>query len=136
TAAFWLLELVAAGAASALGGSISASASLNVGGQLLALAPRIALAIASTAVLAWLEVARQGALGVLAANDAGLPEAPEPPAPQEPVPTVLERPREEPVIEALPMPEEPVIEALPAPEEPVVEALPAPEPKKDEPPQG
>jgi hypothetical protein len=133
TASFWLLELIAAGSASALGGSISASAALDARGQLLALAPRAALAIASAAVLAWLEVARQGAFGMLAANDAGLLDPPEPPEPPEPVPTVLERPREEErVIEALPAPEEQVIEALPVPEEPVVEALPAPE--KDEPP--
>jgi hypothetical protein len=132
--AFFILELIVSAASSAIGGSISASASLDPDTLPLAVAPRVALWIATAVVLAWLEVGRQGALGMIAANDAGLLEPPEPepegPRRPSPVPTVLERPAET-VIEALPVAEEPVIEALPVAEEPVVEALPAPEPEPD-----
>src|SRR5207302_899647 len=102
--AFWSLELVVTVAASAIGGSISAAASFDADRQLLSLAPRAALGIAGGAVFAWLEVARNGALAALAANEAGLLDAPEPPAPPPRPP--------EPIIEALPI-AEPVIEALP-----------------------
>lgn len=112
--AFFVLELVVSAASSAIAGSISASAEFDPAAQMMALAPRAALYVAAGAVLAWLEVGRQGALAMLAANDAGLLEPPAPPKPVPPAPAVLQRP-EEPIIEALPI-AEPVIEALPAPE--------------------
>ena len=124
---FWLLQLVVGSVGAAFGGSISSAGSLSAQGVVLAVAPRVALYTGTAVVLAWLEVGRQGALGALVANDAGLLELPEPPiARREAVPTQLVRPGREQVIEALPLPE-PIVEALPIPE-PVIEALPVPEP--------
>jgi len=100
TLAFFGLELVVATGASTLGTSFSASVDLDQ--QLLALPARLAASIAGGVVLAWLEVARQGALAILAANDAGLLEPPGPAEP--PWPRVIEAlPVAEPVIEALPV---------------------------------
>lgn len=158
--AFWLLQLVVGTVGAAFGGSISSAGPLSVDGVLLAAAPRLALYVATAAILAWLEVARQGALGALVANDAGLLEVPEPePLRRQLVPTQLVRPGTgarieaqpptEQIIEALPVPGELVIEALPVPDGQVIEALPIPEgaatpaqpdgtqaPPADEPPQG
>lgn len=119
--AFWLLELVIGATAATLGGSISGTAALDAGAQLVAIAPRLALYIATAAVVAWLEIGRQGALAALVAGDAGLLEMPDEPPARASVPTSLERPTPpEPIIEALPV--EPIIEALAV--EPVIEALP------------
>ena len=119
--AFWLLELVIGATAATLGGSISGTAALDAGAQLVAIAPRLALYIATAAVVAWLEIGRQGALAALVASDAGLLEMPDEPLARASARTSLERPTPpEPIIEALPV--EPIIEALAV--EPVVEALP------------
>ncbi len=120
TLAFWLLELVVAMAGSTLGAGISTNAALDADRQLLAMAPRAALYIATGAVFVWIEVARQGALAAIVANEAGLLEAPRDPEPPESVPRVLYRPP--PVAEL-------VVEALPV-KEPVIEALPVPQPEE------
>jgi hypothetical protein len=124
--AFVLLELVVATALGALAGPLL-SDDLSFAGQLFALGPRIGLTIATTTMLAWLELARQGALAALAADTEGLltlPPEPAPPPARAPLrrtnvqawelrpprvavqPSTPERiPEAEPVIEALPVPE-------------------------------
>jgi hypothetical protein len=78
-ASFFLLEVLCATAGGALAGFVSASADLDGGGLLLALAPRAALTVATGAIFAWLETARQGALAALAADAEGLITVPEEP---------------------------------------------------------
>ena len=85
-AAFFLLEVLCATAGGALAGFVSASTDLDGGGMLLALAPRAALTLATGAIFAWLETARQGALAALAADAEGLITVPEEPAPVLPPP--------------------------------------------------
>jgi hypothetical protein len=99
-AAFIVLELVVATAAGAIGGAISSTSLFDPDLELLALAPRIALGLATAAVLSWLEVARLGALAALAADAEGLVPTP----PEEISPP--HAPMAEPVIEALPVAEE------------------------------
>jgi hypothetical protein len=125
-AAFCLLELVVAAAAAALTGSLNGS--FDPARAIVAVAPRLAIGIASACVLAWLETGRQGALAALAADAEGLIEhPPEPVARRIPEPWELRPPKgarappAEEVIEA-----EPVLDAN-APAEPVIEALPAPD---------
>ena len=105
--AFLLLQLIVASVAGLFTGILWAG--LDPGAQLLALPPRLAVALAFGVVFAWLEVARQGALAALAADAEGLIELPPQPPPPAPVPAALQRPE---VIEALP-----VADALPAPPE-------------------
>ncbi len=128
-AAFLLLELVVATMGTMLTGVLAGGPLLDAHAELLALAPRLAVGLALAAVFAWLEIGRQGALAALAADADGLIELPDDPQPSGPVPAVLERPRPERVIEALPA--EPIIEALL--DEPVVEALPV-DPEEEAPP--
>jgi hypothetical protein len=90
TLAFLLLELIAGGAVAAITGFVSGMAFLDRKAELLALAPRAAIALAAAAVFGWLEVGRMAALAALAADAEGLI------APQEPPPAA------ELVIEALP----------------------------------
>ena len=118
--AFLLLELIVGAAAGAITGALSSAAFLDADAELLAMAPRLAVGLATAAVFAWLEVGRQGALAALAADADGLIEAPPDEPPRAEVPTVLERPQAtqpDQVIEALPVPEEPVVEALPVPDD-------------------
>jgi hypothetical protein len=100
--------------AAGLGGALSGAALFDPKGELLALAPRIAVGLAAAAFFAWLEVGRQGALAALSADAEGLIELPEEEPPRGPVPSVLQRP--EVVVEAV-LEAEPVVEALPAPED-------------------
>jgi hypothetical protein len=100
TAAFLVLELVVATAAGAIGGAVSSTSFFDPNLELLALAPRIAIGLATAAVFSWLEVARQGALAALAADAEGLIETPPEEIPPPPAPMA------EPVIEALPVEEE------------------------------
>ncbi len=88
--AFLLLELVVATAAGAITGAISSAAFFDPDAELLALAPRLAVGLASAAVFAWLDVGRQTALAALVADAEGLIQPP---------PPLLQA---EPVIEALP----------------------------------
>ena len=141
---FFVLELLVATSGGALAGTISASTGFAAADQLLSLAPRTALAVATGVVFAWLETARQGALAALAADAEGLivlaPEPEPEPLPRRgyripqtwelrPPPLAVTpppRPGEagpEQVVEALPVAEQ-VVEALPVPEERVIEALP------------
>lgn len=120
-AAFLLLELLVAATGTLFTGMLSGRALLDPRGELLAVAPRLAVGLALAAVFAWLEVGRQGALAALAADAEGLIQLPPDPRPSAPVPAVLERPWPEPIIEALPV-DDAVVEALPVEE--VVEALP------------
>ncbi len=99
-AAFIVLELVLATAAGAIGGAISSTSLFDPDLELLALAPRIALGLATAAVLSWLEVARLGALAALAADAEGLVPTPSEEISPPPAPMA------EPVIEALPVAEE------------------------------
>ena len=115
-AAFLLLELVVAALGTLVSGVLSGGALLSANAELLSLAPRVAVGLAFAAVFSWLEVGRQGALAALAADAEGLIDLPPEPPPRAAVPAVLERPREERVIEALPVDE--VIEALPVDAEP------------------
>jgi hypothetical protein len=92
--AFLLLEVVVTTAAGTISGAISSAAFFDADAELLALAPRIAVALAAAAVFAWLEVGRQGALAALMADAEGL------------VQPVVEAVAAEPVIEALPVPED------------------------------
>jgi len=128
---------------------ILSAAPMTFDGQLLALAPRFAISIATTLAFAWVEVARQGALAALAADAEGLIEVPPEPPPRampgapprrteawalRPPPIAVqpktpERPREpaaEIVVEALPVSEEPILEALPVAEEPPADPTGAP----------
>jgi hypothetical protein len=89
TLAFVVLELIAGAIVATLTGFLSGVAFLDPRSELLAVAPRIAVGLATAAVFAWLEVGRMGALSALAADAEGLI------APEEP-------PRAELVIEALP----------------------------------
>ena len=98
-AAFIVLELVVATAAGAVGGAISSTSLFSPDLEVLALAPRIAIGLATTVVFSWLEVARQGALAALAADAEGLIETPPEEAPPPPAPTA------EMVVEALPVDE-------------------------------
>ena len=93
TLAFVFLELIAGAAVATLTGFLSGLAFLDPRSEVLALAPRIAIGLATAAVFAWLEVARMGALSALAADAQGLI------APQDP-------PRAELVIDALPVEEQ------------------------------
>ena len=108
-AAFLVLELVVATAGATISGTMSSA--FDTDRELLAMAPRIGVGLATAVVFAWLEVGRQGALAALAAGEEGLIEIPpepqrhEPPRPA-PAPVALERPSEGPVAEQ-------VIEALP-----------------------
>lgn len=95
--AFIVLDLIVASVAGLLTGAISGTVFLDPDAEMLALAPRIAVGLAAAAVLAWLEVARMGALSALALDAEGLMGEPEP-APEPP-------PLAEPVIEALPVQE-------------------------------
>jgi hypothetical protein len=78
TLAFVFLELIAGTAVATLTGFLSGIAFLDPRSELLALAPRIAIGLATAAVFAWLEVGRMGALSALAADAEGLiaPEEP------------------------------------------------------------
>jgi hypothetical protein len=155
---FFVLELLCAGAAGAINGFAAATADADGALLGLSLAPRIAVTIASGAVLAWLEVGRQGALAALTADAEGLialpPEEEErapaplarrpsyripepwelrpPPVAQQPVRRPPQpEPRGEPVIEAEPR-GEPVIDAEPR-GEPVIDAEPRGERVRGEP---
>jgi hypothetical protein len=99
-AAFIVLELVVATAAGAVGGAISSTSLFNPDLELIALAPRIAIGLATAAVFSWLEVARQGALAALAADAEGLIETPPEEIPPPPAPMA------DTVVEALPVEEE------------------------------
>lgn len=79
TLAFMLLELLTAAVAGALVGLVSGTAFLDPPVELIALAPRAAIALAAAAVYAWLEVGRMGALAAIAADAEGLLEAQQPP---------------------------------------------------------
>jgi hypothetical protein len=81
TAAFIFLELIVASVATTLTATLSGVAWLDPAPQVIALAPRAAVAVATGAVFAWLEVGRMGALAALAADAEGLIEAPAPPEP-------------------------------------------------------
>jgi len=91
TVAFIFLELIVAAVAGTLVGLLPVAFSPPE--ALMALAPRAAVALATGAVLAWLEVGRMGALAALVADAEGLIE---PQAPPEPPPVA------ELVVEALP----------------------------------
>src|SRR5512140_452454 len=93
TLAFLFLEMIAATVAAMLTSLLSGPALFDPRGELLALAPRIAVGLAAAAVFAWLEVARMAALAALAADAEGLIE----PALVEPPPVA------ELVVEALPV---------------------------------
>ena len=58
TAAFFFLELLAAGASGALAGIFAGPSLFGAGTALLAIAPRLALGLAFGAVFSWLAVAR------------------------------------------------------------------------------
>ena len=120
--AFLVLELVVATAGATLSGTLSTR--LDGAHELVALAPRIAVGLATAVVFAWLEVGRQGALAALAAGEEGLIEMPPEPVRPAPAPAVLLRPEH--VVEALPVEEEPRPpgSTRAAEGEPVVEALP------------
>lgn len=124
--AFLVLELLVGAMAGMFTGVVTSGNLIDPSHQLIALGPRIAVAIASGVIFSWLEVGRQGALAAIAADAEGLLALPSDPVPPVSAPTVLERPRalQQPVVEAMP---EAVIDALPVSEE-VVEALPAEEP--------
>jgi hypothetical protein len=77
SASIFVLELVVGGAAASLTLFLSSTVDLSAGAQLLALAPRGAVAVAAAVVVAWLETARQGAFAILAADQAGLIDLPE-----------------------------------------------------------
>jgi hypothetical protein len=96
TAAFIFLELIVASVAATLTGLLSGASLFDPAAQIIALAPRAALALGTGAVFAWLEVGRMGALAALAADAEGLIE---PPAPPEPPPSA------ELVVEAIPVDE-------------------------------
>lgn len=91
--AFLVLDLIAASVAAMLTSVLTTAALFDLDAELLALAPRIAVALAFAAVFAWLEVGRMGALCALAMDAEGLIEMP--PAPSG-------APLAERVIEALP----------------------------------
>ena len=121
---FVLLELVAATALGGLLGPMVAE-DWSLDTQLFAFGPRIALTIATTTVLAFLELARQGALAALATDAEGLLTLP-------PEPVIVQsrqysqqrravqawelRPPAIAVQPLTPEAPEPVIEALPVPE--------------------
>jgi hypothetical protein len=79
TAAFIFLELIVASVATMLTAMLSGAAFFDPTAQMIALAPRAAVALGTGAVFAWLEVGRMGALAALAADAEGLIEAPAPP---------------------------------------------------------
>lgn len=81
TAAFIFLELIVASVGTTLTAMLSGAAWLDPAPQAIALAPRAAVALATGAVFAWLEVGRMGALAALAADAEGLIEPPAPPQP-------------------------------------------------------
>ena len=93
TVAFMVLELIVGAIAGTLLGVLSGGGLFSPPTELLALAPRAAIALAAGVVLGWLEVGRMGALAALAADAEGLIE---PQAPPEPPPVA------ELVVEALP----------------------------------
>ena len=93
--AFLVLELNAASVAGMLTGVISSTALFDPDLELLALAPRIAVGLATAVVFAWLEVGRMAALCALALDAEGLIEA-------VPAPQIAPLPVAETVIEALP----------------------------------
>lgn len=95
TVAFLFLELIAATGAGLFTGFISSASMFEPNAELLALAPRAAVSLAFTAVFAWLELGRMGALAAIAADAEGLIEAPVAPPPPARI--------AEPVIEALPV---------------------------------
>jgi hypothetical protein len=109
TAAFFLLELIAAAVSGTLAGMFSGPALLGPETAALAIVPRIALGLAFAAVFSWLEVGKMAALAAIACDAEGLlgPDT-QPAEPTDPVPS-------ERAIEALPA--EPVVEALPAVDE-------------------
>jgi len=93
TLAFLFLELIVASVAATVTGALSGASMFDLAVEVLAMAPRAAVALAAAAVFGWLEVGRMGALAALAADAEGLIE---PPAPPEPAPVA------ELVVEALP----------------------------------
>jgi len=93
TVAFLFLEVIVASVAAAITGALSGAAMFNPAVELVALAPRAAVALAAAAVFGWLEVARMGALAAVAADAEGLIE---PQLPLEPAPVA------ELVVDALP----------------------------------
>ena len=99
TAAFALLEIIVAGVTGGLSSGLSGASLFDPRVELLALGPRLAIALAGAAVYGWLEVARMGALAALVADAEGLIEAP----PGEEPPPAAEL-----VVEALPVEDEPV----------------------------
>jgi hypothetical protein len=115
SAAFFLLELIAAAVSGGLAGMFSGPALLEPDTAAVAIIPRIALGLAFAAVFSWLEVGKMAALAASACDAEGLLGPSSPPPDSRVEPHSAER-----VIEALPV--EPIIEALPA--EPVIEALP------------
>jgi len=92
TAAFVFLELIVASVATTMTAMLSGAAWVDPAPQIIALAPRAAVALGTGAVFAWLEVGRMGALAALAADAEGLIE---PQAPPEPPPAEL-------VVDAIP----------------------------------
>jgi hypothetical protein len=100
SAAFFLLELIAAGGSGTLAGMFSGPALLDPQTAVIAIAPRIALGLAFAAVFSWLEVGRMAALAAIACDAEGL---------------LGPDPSSEPVVEAVPA--EHVIDALPVEDE-------------------
>jgi hypothetical protein len=96
TIVFVTLELVVASSAAAVTGVLSGTTFFDPAAELLALAPRAAIALAAAAVFGWLEVGRMGAFAALAADAEGLIAAEAPPQ----APPVAEL-----VVEALPVEE-------------------------------
>ncbi len=130
-AVFFLGELMIATALGTLFGPVLADAPLTFEAQFLSIAPRLALSIVSAVAFAWLELARQGAFAALAADAEGLIELPPEPAPRAPTQprrTVQAWELRPPPIAVQPSTPEHIIEALPIAEEPVIEALPMPDP--------
>jgi hypothetical protein len=101
SAAFLVLELIVSAVAGGLSGAFSGMTFLNPEAALFGLAPRVALGLAFSAVFAWLEVGRMGALAAIACDAEALLGPDHGGQIPEPVP-------EEGVIEA-----QPVVEALP-----------------------
>ena len=81
TAAFVFLELVVASVATTMTAMLSGAAWVDPAPQIIALAPRAAVALGTGAVFAWLEVGRMAALAALAADAEGLIEPQAPPEP-------------------------------------------------------
>jgi hypothetical protein len=97
TVAFVFLDLIVAGAAATLTGTLSGASLFDPAVEVLALAPRAAVALGAGVVFGWLEVARMAALAAIAADAEGLIEPPAEPAPP---------PMAELVVEALPVSDE------------------------------